>query len=56
MELLLDTAMVDIDSKDSQNWTPLLWAAEYGSEAISKLLLDTGKIDADLKDSDCNGI
>jgi ankyrin repeat protein len=31
-----------LDSKDSYNGTPLLWAAENGHEAVVKLLLDNG--------------
>jgi hypothetical protein len=51
-ELLMGTGrdrIVDADSKDSYNQTPLSRAAGNGHEAIVKLLLNTGKVDADWK-------
>ena len=41
VKLLLETGKLDVDSKDSRGWTPLLWAAENGHEAVMKLLLET---------------
>ncbi len=38
VELLLVKNNVDPDFKDNNGWTPLLWAAEKGREAIVKLL------------------
>jgi ankyrin repeat protein len=38
------------DSKDSNDITPLSWAAYYGHEAVARLLLETGRVDADSKD------
>ena len=37
--------------KDTNNQTPLLWAACNGHEAVVKLLLATGQVDADSKDT-----
>ena len=52
VKLLLETNMVNIDSKDSKySRTPLLWAAESGHEAVVKLLLETNKVNIDSKDS-----
>jgi ankyrin repeat protein len=48
---LLATAKVDVNVKDGQGMTPLLWAAKNGYEAIVKLLLATGKVDVDVKDN-----
>ncbi|RYP58420.1 hypothetical protein DL769_008959 [Monosporascus sp. CRB-8-3] len=42
--------VADVDAKDEDGRTPLLWAAGRGHEAIAKLLLDTGKVDPDAKD------
>ena len=42
---------VDVDSKDSNDRTPLSWASKNGVEVIVKLLLDAGKVDVDSKDS-----
>lgn len=41
-KLLLDTGKVDVDSKDEDGRTPLLWAAASGHEAVVKLLLKKG--------------
>ena len=51
VEAVLQKGSVIPDSKDSNNRTPLSWAAE-GHEAIVKLLLDTGKVNVDSKDQD----
>jgi ankyrin repeat protein len=52
MKLLLDTGKVDVDSKDNNGRTLLLYAAWLGQEAVMKLLLDTGKVDVDSKDNE----
>ena len=49
---LLETKMVDADSKDEWGQTPLSLATEGGHKAIVKLLLETGEVDADSKDKD----
>jgi ankyrin repeat protein len=46
--ILLDC--VDPNLKDTNDQTPLSWAAEKGHEGVVKLLLDTGKVDVDSKD------
>jgi ankyrin repeat protein len=38
VKLLLETGMVDVDSRDVNDRTPLWWAAEGGHEAVVKLL------------------
>src|SRR5256885_988709 len=48
--LSLHTGKVDINSKDEDGQTPLLWAAWGGHEAVVKLLLETGEVDANSKD------
>ena len=55
VKLLLGTGKVDVDSKDSEVWTPLSRTAENGHGAIVKLLLDTWKVDVDSKDPEYNG-
>jgi hypothetical protein len=42
--------MHEINSRDNDGRTPLLWAAARGHEAVVRLLLDTGKADIDSKD------
>jgi ankyrin repeat protein len=42
-----DLDKVGIDLKDSNGWTPLLWAVQIGHKGIVKLLLETGKVDVD---------
>ncbi|KAL7781690.1 hypothetical protein V8C37DRAFT_417041 [Trichoderma ceciliae] len=41
-KLLLEKKESDIEAKDNDSGTPLLWAAERGHEAIVKLLLYKG--------------
>ncbi len=38
------------NSKDKYSWTPLLWAADNGHEAVVKLLLAKDGVDQDSKD------
>jgi ankyrin repeat protein len=45
-----DVENIDINSRDSYGWTPLLFAVENGHEAVVKLLLETGKVDVNLGD------
>src|SRR5439155_787344 len=51
-QLLLDTGLVDIDTKDSRlRQTPLSLAAENGFEKLVQLLLKIGPVNTDTKDS-----
>ncbi|CAH0029964.1 unnamed protein product [Clonostachys rhizophaga] len=54
MRLLLDTGMVDINTKVYSGLTPLHFAAIGDQEASVRLLLDTGK--ADVESRDCDGL
>lgn len=47
--LLLDTGKAEINSKDRNGQTPLLWAARSGQEAVVKMLFDTGEVNIDSK-------
>jgi ankyrin repeat protein len=38
VKLLLANDYVNLGSKDLYNWTPLLWVARNGHEAVMKLL------------------
>ena len=49
IDLLLSKKNVDLDPKDSDNWTPLSCAASRGHETVVKLLLSKG-VDPDSKD------
>jgi ankyrin repeat protein len=40
----------DANSKDEHNWTPLLWAAKEGHEAVVKLLFEKGAEKSQLLD------
>jgi GTPase SAR1 family protein len=51
LQALLETGKADVDSKDTNGWTPLSWAAAGGHEAVVKLLVETGKADVDSKDT-----
>jgi ankyrin repeat protein len=51
VKLLLKTGKLNINLKDSQGQTPLLWAANNRHKAMVKLLFKTGKVDVDLKNS-----
>ncbi len=42
MRLLLKTQTLSLDAKDSEGWTPLLYASERGHLEIVRLLLDYG--------------
>ncbi|OCK75162.1 hypothetical protein K432DRAFT_467098, partial [Lepidopterella palustris CBS 459.81] len=44
--------VLNTNATAGDNWTPLIWAAENGNEAVVKLLLETGKVDVDSKDKD----
>jgi len=48
MKSLLDRG-AELEAKDTDSRTPLLWATERGHEAVVKLLLDKG---AELKTKD----
>ncbi|TLS21503.1 uncharacterized protein PpBr36_10393 [Pyricularia pennisetigena] len=43
--MLLDTGKVDVDAKDGDGLTALLYAVEEGHENVVRMLLDTGKAD-----------
>ena len=49
VRLLLDTGKTDLDARDNDGQTPLLWAARNGHGAIVKLLLATGTVDVNAK-------
>jgi ankyrin repeat protein len=51
VQQLLVTGKVDIDSKDKDGRTPLLWAVKEGHEAVVQRLLATGKADVNSKDN-----
>ena len=42
VKLLLETGKADVEWKDENDRTPLLWAIEGGHEAVVKLLLKAG--------------
>jgi len=50
VRLLLETGKVDVNSRDEDGRTPLLWAAQ-GHETIFRLLLETKKVDINWKDN-----
>jgi ankyrin repeat protein len=52
VRLLLGSEGIKPDSKDSNGYTPLMWAAGYGHEAVAELLLKKG---ADVEAKDNNG-
>jgi len=41
----------DVNQRDSVGWTPLMWAAKYGREAVVKLLLEQKHIQPDAHDT-----
>ena len=45
VKLLLETGKADVDWKDEEGRTPLLWAVEGGHEAVVKRLLDIDKVE-----------
>ena len=47
MKLLVEKG-AELDSKDEDGQTPLLWAAFFGHEAVAKLLVEKGA-ELDLK-------
>jgi len=42
----------DLNGRDSNNATPLIWAIKYGNCALSKVLLDQGGVDPTLADKE----
>jgi hypothetical protein len=50
VKLLLENG-AEVDSKNKDDWTPLLWATESGHKAVVKLLLEKGA-NIDSKDKD----
>jgi len=40
---------VDMNSEDGEGYTPLLWAAEEGHDAVVKLLMETGQVNIESK-------
>lgn len=49
MKAFTTTGQVNVNSRDSDSFTPLSYAARSGDEAIVKLLLETGQVDVDDK-------
>lgn len=50
VRVLLDTGKVDVDAKDEDGQTPLLFVAARGYETMVRMLLDTGKVGVDAED------
>ena len=40
----------EVNKRDKEGMTPLMWAAEEGQEKAARLLLETGKADANIQD------
>lgn len=49
--MLLDTAKVEVDSKDKDGRTPLSYAVSIGSDSTVELLLDTAKAEIESRDN-----
>ena len=49
MRLLIERIDVDINARDHNGMTPLLWATEYGYESIVQLLIGRGDVDINAK-------
>lgn len=52
MVLLLLNTKVDVEAKDSANWTALFFASIKGYSEVIKLLLETGKANSNAEDLD----
>ena len=52
VKLLVEMGKVDVDLKDTYDWTPLWWAATQGHKDVVKLLVKIGKVDINSKDKD----
>jgi ankyrin repeat protein len=51
MNLLFDTAQVDVNSRDNSGLTPLSWAARHGYAEVMNLLFDTAQVDVNSRDN-----
>jgi ankyrin repeat protein len=51
VKMLLETGMVDVNSKDNESQTPLSLTAKNGHKAVVKILLETGIVDVNSKDN-----
>jgi ankyrin repeat protein len=51
VKLLLERKDIDINIKDNDGWTTLIFASEYGEIDVIKLLLEREDIDINIKNN-----
>jgi ankyrin repeat protein len=49
-ELILDTGLVGVNSRDNLGFTPLSWAAVLGDKSMAQRLLDTEQVNLESED------